>query len=134
MTTDEVRLVRESFQQIRDMSAPIGMLFYGRLFQRHPSLRPMFKADLRVQSAKLMSTLDSLLEALGSGADTVSALRALGARHRGYGVEPSHYEAVHGALLWAIGQALERQFTPPVKEAWSTLIREVSAIMSEEKA
>lgn len=134
MTNDQVRLVRDSFQQVRDMAEPVGMLFYGRLFQRDPSLRPMFKGDMRVQSTKLMSTLDSLLGALDNGSDVTAVLRELGAKHRGYGVKPEHYEAVRSALLWAMGQALERQFSPEVKAAWSTLIGEVAAIMADESA
>jgi nitric oxide dioxygenase len=47
-------------------------------------------------------------------------VRALGARHAGYGVEEEHYATVGAALLWTLDKGLGAEFTPAVREAWTT--------------
>ena len=43
MTLREKQLVRESFQGIGEVAGPLSLLFYGRLFELDPALRPMFR-------------------------------------------------------------------------------------------
>ena len=47
----------------------------------------------------------------------VPAVKALGARHSGYGVTAAHYRIVGEALLWTLerglGENLPRRFDPP---------------------
>jgi nitric oxide dioxygenase len=45
-------------------------------------------------------------------------VRALGARHAGYGVTAEHFAPVGAALIWALEQGLGAAFTPDVKAAW----------------
>lgn len=47
-------------------------------------------------------------------------VRALGARHVGYGVREEHYATVGAALLWTLEKGLGADFTPAVKSAWTT--------------
>jgi nitric oxide dioxygenase len=58
--------VRETFQTLRTMSAPLATLFYGRLFAYAPGLRPMFRGDLTTQGAKSMSLIESCVDSLTS--------------------------------------------------------------------
>jgi hemoglobin-like flavoprotein len=66
MTSVQKRLVRETFPRIQESAVPIGLLFYGRLFDLEPSLRNLFKNDLRLQTRKLMETLNVAIESLGA--------------------------------------------------------------------
>ena len=52
MTPDQKRRIRESFDVVRQMSAPTAMLFYGRLFQLEPAARKLFHNDLAAQGKK----------------------------------------------------------------------------------
>jgi hemoglobin-like flavoprotein len=48
----------------------------------------------------------------------VPAVQALGRRHAGYGVSPSHFDTVATALLWTLEMGLGPRFTPDVRDAW----------------
>ena len=78
MTSEQKRLVRESFQSISDSLGPISLLFYARLFEQDPSLRPMFVQDIAIQGRKLMSTLTTVVQNLDDLDQLSPALRALG--------------------------------------------------------
>jgi hemoglobin-like flavoprotein len=45
-------------------------------------------------------------------------LRALGARHGGYGVKIDQYAPVGSALIWMFQQTLGDRFTSEMEEAW----------------
>jgi hemoglobin-like flavoprotein len=47
-----------------------------------------------------------------------SEIRALGARHRGYGVKVDHYAPVGSALIWMFQHTLDDRFTTEMEEAW----------------
>lgn len=129
MTTQQKRLVRESFPSLVEVAGPVAQLFYGRLFQMHPSARAMFRSDIRAQGVKFMDMLTSLVGSLDDFEDQLPALRAMGQRHAGYGVTPQHYATVGESLIWALAQALNGEFSGDVKVAWVTLIGEVGAAM-----
>ena len=134
MTPDQRRLVKQTYEPVREMAGPLALLFYGRLFELDPSARRLFHNDLALQGRKLMDTLDLLVASL----DDFDALRerlfALGQRHRGYGVRPDQYTAVVSAFLWALGQALGPDFDAPTREAWRAVLTAVSRTMQEAAA
>ena len=131
MTSAEKRLVRDSLPSIAELSGPIAMLFYGRLFQMEPRLRPLFRQDIEVQGRKLMDMLTALTTNLERYDDLIPALKALGQRHAAYGVRPEDYELVTASLIWAFGAALEDEFDPEVKAAWRSVITAVGVTMRE---
>jgi hemoglobin-like flavoprotein len=93
-------------------------LFYGKLFSLDPSLKPLFKGDMKDQGRKLMSMIGTAVNGLTRLDEIVPAVQALGVRHAGYGVKPVHYGTVATALLWTLEQGLGEAFTPEVKESW----------------
>jgi nitric oxide dioxygenase len=117
MTPEQARLVQESFANVPAEAA--ATLFYGRLFELAPQLRGLFHADIDTQGKKLMAMIAIAVKGLGDLPRILPALQALGARHRGYGVEPWHYATVGEALLWTLEQGLGEHFTPAVREAWT---------------
>lgn len=129
MTDEQKQLVRESFESIRDMAEPTAMLFYGRLFSMDPSLRKMFKPDVKAQAGKLMDTLATVIGSIDQLDRLRPTMRELGKRHLEYGVKPEHYDAVAAAFLWALGHALQGECHPDVKAAWGRLLQDVSEEM-----
>lgn len=129
MSPRQKQLIRESFPEIREAAGPLSLLFYGRLFQLDPALRPLFHQDIALQGRKLMDMLVAVVDSMDHFQDLEPMLRAMGQRHAGYGVRPEHYETVKSALLWALGQALEAEFFPDVRAAWAAVIDAVSASM-----
>lgn len=122
-------LIRGSYELIKDMRMAVAKLFYGRLFEMNPSLRPLFKSDMDVQAQKLMDMLAGAVDSLDNLAALVPALRAMGARHVQYGVHPEHYTAVRDALLWSMAQALQEDFDPETRTAWKSLLDTVATEM-----
>src|SRR6266852_6580396 len=101
MTTRHVQLIRETFPQLREVAGPLAQLFYGRLFEIAPSVRPMFRSDIRVQGRKFTDMLEALVEGLENFDRHKPALRAMGLRHIGYGVVPQHYDTLAAPFLWS---------------------------------
>jgi len=118
MTRNEKHLVERSFAQVMPIAETAAELFYGRLFELDPTLRPMFRGDMREQGRKLMQMLAVAVYGLDRLHEILPAVRAMGRRHAGYGVTDEHYDTVASALLWTLEQGLGEQFTPDVKAAW----------------
>ena len=129
MTPAEIQLIRSSFPAICTMPGPLSVLFYGRLFELDPTLRPIFRQDVALQGRKLMDMLTLVIDNLDHLDSLTPALRALGQRHVGYGVRPEHYAAVSRSFLWALGQCLETEFYPDVKAAWAAVLEVISGRM-----
>jgi hemoglobin-like flavoprotein len=129
MTSRQIRLVRESFPAIGERAEPLALLFYGRLFQIAPFVRPMFRSDIGIQARKFSDMLTVLVKGLEDFDQQRPALRAMGLRHVSYGVLPAHYDTLAVALLWALGHMLYPEFSPDVRGAWAVFIGEVSLVM-----
>lgn len=118
MTPAQINAVKTSFAAVVPIADQAGMLFYERLFTLDPSLRPLFKGNIEVQSKTLMQMIATAVNGLDQLETIVPAVRALGVRHADYGVIETHYQTVAEALLWTLQQGLGSAFTPEVSEAW----------------
>src|SRR6185295_2870013 len=99
MTAEEKTLVKESFAHVLPIAEAAAELFYARLFQLDPSLKPLFRGDMREQGRKLMQMLAVTVAGLDRPDELLPNLRRLGERHAGYGVTGRHYDTVAVALL-----------------------------------
>lgn len=120
ITPRQVELVQTSFEQVAPIADTAAALFYSRLFELDPAIRPMFTAELSDQGRKLMQMLAIVVHGLKVVTDVVPAVQSLGKRHAGYGVTAEQYQTVGEALLWTLGQGLGDAFTPEVRDAWTT--------------
>lgn len=119
MTPQQIQLVRDSFAAVAPIADQAGGLFYGRLFEIAPTLRPLFKGDIAAQGRKLMATIGLAVGSLDRLSELVPVLQDLGCRHAGYGVKEDDYDTVAEALLWTLERGIGQAFTPPVKAAWA---------------
>lgn len=131
MTPQQKTLVQTSFAKVAPIADEAAALFYQRLFDMDPSLRPLFKGDMTEQGRKLMAMLAMAVNGLNRLDDLVPAVRQLGVRHAGYGVTDDHYDTVAGALLWTLEQGLGDEFTPEVKDAWVVAYTVLATTMKE---
>ena len=81
MTPEQIQLVRSSFAKVAAMQDEAAALFYRRLFELDPSLRPLFKGDITAQGAKLMTALEGVVGSLDQLPRLLPTLRELGRRH-----------------------------------------------------
>lgn len=124
-----IRLVQNSWAKVFPISDAAATLFYDRLFEMDPSVRPMFKADMREQKKKLMQTLSVAVDGLNNLPKLVPVLKDLGARHAGYMVQDHHYDLVGEALLWTLREGLGDEFTDEVELAWTEVYTLVAGVM-----
>jgi len=129
MSPEQKYYIRKSFAQVEAHGTVPALVFYRRLFEIDPALRPMFKSDIEVQAAKLLDMLGVLISHLERTALLEAELRLMGQRHAGYGVQPEHYATVGQALLDMLQETLQNDFKPVVREAWIALYGAVSASM-----
>jgi len=129
MKVDQIRLVQDTFDKVRPISEEAAKLFYNRLFELDPSLKSLFKGDMKTQGKMLMQMLDYAVTGLDRLDTIILAIQDLGKRHAGYGVKDEYYKTVGEALLWTLEQGLGRDFTPDVKDAWAEAYKLLSDIM-----
>ena len=129
MTERQKGLIRGSLDSINEFSGAVVRLFYGRLFEIAPHVRPMFKTEIGEQSRRLGEMLNMIAGALDRFDEFRPVLADLGRRHVEYGVRPEHYELLRSALLWTFGNALGVQFDRETRAAWDLLIGMVASEM-----
>ena len=129
MTPHQIQLVRTTFSMVMHQKQEVGRLFYDRLFAIAPDTRTMFGSDINLQARKLMDTLAMAIGSLRDSATLVPMLEGLARRHVRYGVRDEHYDQVGRALLDTLEKGLGNEFTPEVREAWTTLYGTVAAVM-----
>jgi len=121
MTPEQIELVKTSWAQVVPIADTAAKLFYGKLFELDPALKPLFKGDMTEQGRKLMRMVGTAVNGLDRLDQIVPAVKDLGVRHVAYGVQDSHYDTVGSALLWTLDQGLGDGFTPDVETAWATV-------------
>ena len=131
MNNDQKLLVQKTFEMVAPIAEVAAGLFYGRLFEVDPSLKPLFRGDIKDQGKKLMATLKIAVQSLDRLDQLVPVVQALGRRHLAYGVRDEHYDTVGGALLWTLEKGLGDAFTPEVKEAWATVYGILAKVMKD---
>lgn len=134
MTPHQVQLIQGSWQKVVPIKEQAAELFYGKLFQLAPALRPLFKGDMKEQGRKLMTMLNTVVVQLERLDTLLPAVQDLGKRHAGYGVKPEHYAAVGSALLWTLDAGLGDAFTGEVREAWAAAYGVLAGVMSDAAA
>jgi nitric oxide dioxygenase len=132
MTPDQVTLVQQSFAKVAPISEAAAVIFYDRLFEVAPSVKPMFPLDMKEQRKKLMATLAVVVNGLSNLESVLPAASALAKRHVSYGAKAEHYPVVGGALLWTLEKGLGEGWTPEVAEAWTAAYGTLSGFMISE--
>jgi nitric oxide dioxygenase len=129
MTSDQVQLVQQSFAKFAPISEAAAVIFYDRLFEVAPQVKPMFPTDMTEQRKKLMATLAVVVGGLGNLESILPAASALATRHVGYGAKAEHYPVVGAALLWTLEKGLGEGWTPEVADAWTAAYGTLSGYM-----
>jgi len=132
MTPDQVKAIQDSFSKVKSISEQAAELFYGRLFEIAPAVRPLFRGDMKEQGRMLMVVLATVIHGLGNLESILPAARALAKRHVGYGVKAADYAPVGAALLWTLERGLGEQWTPELAAAWRAAYNLLSEFMIAE--
>jgi nitric oxide dioxygenase len=118
MTDKQIQLVKESWQHVVPISDVAGDLFYNRLFEVAPSVRSMFKGDLKQQARKLMGMLSMIVTKLDKLETLLDEIKMLAQRHDKYGAKPAHYQVVGECLIWTLATGLGEKWNKETEESW----------------
>ena len=122
--------LEESFDLIAPEGDRLMDIFYARLFAAAPAVKPLFAGtDLRRQKAMLLRTLVLLRQSLRDLDAIVPALRALGARHVGYGAQPEHYAVVGEVLIASMAEVAGDAWRDDHERAWGAAFTVVAGVM-----
>lgn len=131
VTTEQISLVKASWNTVEPIVDQAAALFYGKLFELDPALKPMFRGDMLEQGQKLMRMVGIAVDNLDRLDDIVPTVQDLGVKHLEYGVKNYHYDTVGEALLWTLGQGLGDAFTTEVMVAWSDVYGLLASTMKD---
>ena len=123
--------MQSTWARVIPISDVAARLFYDKLFELDPGVRPLFTSDMEEQGRKLMQMITVAVQGLDHLDRIVPAVRDLGRRHADYGVRDEHYATVGAALLWTLGQGLGDSFTPEVEEAWAATYGLLAGVMKD---
>jgi len=125
--------VRSSWRAVRiGLKDQATNIFYTHLFEKYPSVRPLFKDDMDVQSKKLFQAVCLVVDGVDNLDTLIPILHALGKAHAGFGTVRAHYEAVTACLLWMLNSILAQ--TPNIAEvtdAWEWALTLIGGIMAD---
>jgi len=122
-------LVKESWEMVLPIKEAAAEMFYGRLFEVYPEVKPYFKGDMTEQGAKLMAMLNTAVNGLDNLEALLEPLKKMGANHVGYGVKNEDYDKVGNAFLWTLDKGLGDAFTDDVRDAWLITYTTVADVM-----
>lgn len=119
LTQIQIRQIQQSFAKAANKRRLVTSLFYDRLFELDPTLRPLFRTlNLEEQGCKFMQMLALVVSSLNDPIKFKQRLENLGERHLYYGVQREHYATFGSALVWALERSLGKDFTPAARESW----------------
>src|SRR4051812_48845029 len=97
LTPRQIELVQSSFNKVAPIADKAAEIFYARLFETAPQVKPLFKGSMTAQGKKLMDMIGVAVKGLNRLEAIVPAVQELGRRHVPYGVTAEHYDAVGAA-------------------------------------
>jgi hemoglobin-like flavoprotein len=131
LTPRQIELVQGTWRQVQPVADEAAALFYTRLFDLDPSLKPLFRGDMKEQGRKLTAMIGFAVNGLSRLDSLQPGLQALGQRHAAYGVRDEHYETVAAALLWTLEKGLGPAFNKEAKAAWVAAYTALSSVMKD---
>ena len=134
MTPEKIKILQDSFDLVRPISDVASDLFYNRLFEIAPEVKPLFKGDMKEQGMKLMNALSVVVKGISQPEKIIPVLEKLGKGHVEYGVKDEHYAMVGEALIWTLGAGLKEAFTEEVKIVWLEAFEMISKVMKNAAA
>lgn len=123
--------VQDSFRKVMPIAEKVAEIFYTKLFEKDPSLKPLFKGDMKAQGKKLMQMLGMSVNGLNNMGALLPLLQDLGRKHVGYGVTNQMYDTVGASLLETLEAGLGENFTTDVKRSWEQVYSSIAVIMQD---
>ena len=122
-------IVQQSWQQVVPVREQAAALFYTRLFELDPSLRPFFRAGIEERGRDWGAMMSVAVANLERPLILLPMLYALGAQLEKTGVHNHDYDVVGEALIDALRRVLGDAFTPEIRAAWADAYAVVANVL-----
>lgn len=120
-------LLLESVEWASENEDVITLRFYEILFERYPSVRPLFSRERTAQAKMLQDAVMAAIDHMDDAEWLTETLGALGAQHVDYGVEDEMYPWVGECLVAALAEQCGDRWTDAHQDAW---VRTYGALQS----
>lgn len=133
MKAQNIELVKKSWSLIEQMDQDIvGGLFYKRLFEIAPQVKPMFsEISIPEQSRKLVTMLTYIIKNVDRFDTILDEVVDMARRHVQYGVKSGDYAPVGQALLWTLENAFGKYWTADFNGAWTEVYNALATALIE---
>ncbi|MBC7390362.1 MAG: hemin receptor [Opitutaceae bacterium] len=118
MTPEQIRLVKSSWASVILIAEEAGSMFYKRLFEIAPEVRPMFKHDMASQERKLTDMITYVVANLDKLKEIAGDVKELGSKHKVYGATAEHYKIVGECLIWTLEKGMDDKWNKDLETAW----------------
>jgi hemoglobin-like flavoprotein len=129
MTPQQIQLLKQSWEGVKPKASQLAEFFYYHLFDANPEFRVLFKGSFYEQQQKFIRMLDMIIAHANQLSVIEDEIVDSGKRHKGYGVKQADYAPVGAALLYALQNALKKEWTSEHTEAWTAAYTIISAKM-----
>jgi hemoglobin-like flavoprotein len=130
LTPEQKRLIRDSFVKLEPALDLVGQLFFLKLYRLDPALRDRFGGEPEKLGRKFMAAVKLTIIALRYEDCLAPTMKLLGVRQRMLGMKVRDYRLMGKAWVWTLERSLEKSFTRQSKDAWNTLITQVTRLLS----
>lgn len=128
----DVNVLRDSFGLVVERAPRVTARFYEILFERYPAVRPLFGRNSREKQEEMLTrALVAVIDHLEDPTWLTETLRAMGAKHVGYGVTDEMYPWVGESLLATLAEVLGEDWTPAVEKAWTAAFGAIAGAMMD---
>lgn len=129
LTSQQLDELRTSLRTLAPRGEQLATAFFARLFRAHPPLRPLFPIDTARRNQDLMAALGTLVK----NAHRINAIEHLlmefGALNQRSGILPHHYGLARDAMLDAMHETVEGEWTESLDDAWTTMLNATSSMI-----
>ena len=128
LTTQQKRLILNSFVRLEPALDLVAQLFFLKLFRLDPGLRKKFDGPVEMQAKKFSAGAKLAMISLGHEDGLAPTLKLLGTRHRQMGIRARHYRTMSRALVWTLERSLDKSFDRDTREAWNTMLSQFTKL------
>jgi hemoglobin-like flavoprotein len=125
------QLLKANFAIVAEHGEDVTAYFYDDLFERAPSVRPLFADDMKAQQRMLLQALINIVEYMDAPDELVPFAQELGRKHAGYGALPDHFPAVGASLIATLAHFSGDTWNAELEQGWTEAYTLLAQVMTE---
>ncbi|XP_067009497.1 neuroglobin-like [Anabrus simplex] len=135
-------LLRETWKELEDNIAKVGVITFISLFETHPDVQAVFmpfsglpldelkqSKQLRAHALRVMAFVQKAVARLHEPEKLQTLLQELGKKHHHYGAKEQYVDLIGPQFIQAIQPSLEDRWTPELQQAWAQLFHYIAFFM-----